>query len=968
MAIDMVKRPLGVGQFAWAMSKKEGKYKILIGPDALEATDDDLFFISDPADPTKIMPVGNPSEAIQDFITIKTGQYAVLHNPSETTSADFPNANYTSGKNEMKPLLRGRKRTVTAGHFPLWPGQSVEIRDVPVLSSNQYLMVKVESLNVDTSAPYYETTIKCAGITKAVVDETVGSEDGGDKLKIGDVTDTPPSGATEGEELAKKDDAASKADQPTEPVLKVGQNIIIPASLVPTYIIPSGLEEVAEEVVAAQVEDDAALSPADLVEKMITKGILKIENLGAFCEKARIGSEYTDKITEIYSTYRRDNDGRRALSRAIGNVASSTIYKMLAQVLLDKTSENKTTNSAVRQAVVLGPTEFCVLFDEDGKPRTHKGPGRVFPGPYDVFRTEGSRNRVYDAYHLRVDRGILMRIVADRISRQDLARQLPEGAAGFLEEKDFYGKGDEIFIEGFDAYLVPSSSIEVINPETRQPHIGNDHSEVYVYSIGVDQKSGVYVANVSTGNITLIKGEKKVPIDPRKSKHVKRRIPKDLWNLMIGKGEPHKMTNQAMVETPWAMNVMISNNEAVMVTSKDSRRVVVGPRMELLEYDEWLEVLTLSKGRPKNEDETISTCFLRVTGNRITDQFYIETSDFVKIKIDVVYGVEFVGTTDDERAQWFNDPNYVMLLCNNLRSRYKLAARKKTLKELYPIIPDFLRNTALGEKKAEEGKDSHRPGLRFEENNMLLKEVEVLNIYIPDDEISEALIEHNRTVIKGEMDIAIARASLETAKARNAIDIGISEIRIEKAERIKEVELKEAATAHEVEIKRNELAHAISELVALNQAAIAKINEQTVNDKAYFTRVRLNADSEAEIGRESARRLKIVEFRNALKEIQVALIQATSKADVERLQAIQAGMIEAIEGLGDKQLMTSLAEHLPQATGSLGLLLGKGGLDALTKMISGTPFASALNALQDDGKTVMATAEQIEKTAEETSA
>ncbi|MFZ2975954.1 MAG: hypothetical protein WA055_05005 [Candidatus Moraniibacteriota bacterium] len=981
MAIEIIKRPLGIGQFVWSMSKKDGKYKILIGPDPLEATDDDIFFISDSVDPKKIVPVGNPGEAIQDFITLKTNEYAVLHSPSETTSVEYPNANYSSGKNDMKPLLRGQKRTITSGHFPLWPGQSVEIRKVHGLSSNQYLMVVVESNTVDVNAPYYDITIKCAGIKKAVVDETVASEDS-EKIKIGVVKEAESlqSGTKEGETDSagspggkgnNETRSGGKESVPMDIVLKVGQKIIIPGSLTPTYIPPTGIEVVSEGENEETAEDDPLTFPQDFIEKMIDTGALKIENLKGFMEKAGLDVDYADEVTRYYTSFRRDNEGKKALNRAISGVVTNTgsrdIYSKLAKILAGKAKNSGKSDLAVRKAVVLGPTEFCVLFDEDGKPRTHKGPGRVFPGPYDIFRIEGSRNRIYDAYHLREDRGLLLRVVADKISRTDLIKQLPEGSAKSLEGKETYEKGDEIFIGGFDAYLVPSNSIEVINPETRQPHIGNDHSEVYVQSIGVDQKSGVYVASVATGNVKLEKGEKKLLLDPRKEKHIKRRIPREMWNLIIAKGEAHKATDQRMVETPWALSVIIPNNEAALVTGKDSRRVVVGPRTELLGYEEWLEVLTLSKGRPKLEESILETCFLRVTGNRITDQIELETSDFVRIKIDVCYGVEFEGKTQEEMAKWFNHINYVMLLCNNLRSRLKLAARKISLKNLYPDIPDFVRNTILGEKptRAEEGKETHRPGLKFDENNMLVNEVEVLSVTIPDSEIATAIVEQNRTIIKGEMEVATSKANLESAKAKDAIDEEISMIQIEKADRDKETGLKVAKSQHEVEKKKKELAHQINKLIQENQAAIDKAMETATNVKAELVRTRESDDAKAMIARDGEKHKKIIEFRTALKEIQIALIDAESNADVARLGAVQNGLIEALEGLGNKELATALAKNLPQATGSLGLLLGQGGLDAVLKMVKGTKLEGAINALKDSAKTIEKTSEQIGKAAGE---
>jgi hypothetical protein len=61
---DEVKRPLLAGQFVWAVSKKDGKYKPIIGPDPLEATDDDIFVIPDSEDPTKV-PIQNPNKLSQ---------------------------------------------------------------------------------------------------------------------------------------------------------------------------------------------------------------------------------------------------------------------------------------------------------------------------------------------------------------------------------------------------------------------------------------------------------------------------------------------------------------------------------------------------------------------------------------------------------------------------------------------------------------------------------------------------------------------------------------------------------------------------------------------------------------------------------------------------------------------------------------------------------------------------------------
>ena len=92
----------------------------------------------------------------------------------------------------------------------------------------------------------------------------------------------------------------------------------------------------------------------------------------------------------------------------------------------------------------------------------------------------------------------------------------------------------------------------------------------------MDQKSGVYVADVETGNVETVKGKTKLLLDPRKQKHVERIVPGYNWNLMIGHVEPHKkVRDSSSVTTPWAVSVRVPNNEAVLITSRDGRRPII---------------------------------------------------------------------------------------------------------------------------------------------------------------------------------------------------------------------------------------------------------------------------------------------------------------------------------------------------------------------------------------------------------
>jgi major vault protein len=986
------KKPLLPGQFAWAASKKDGKFSIRIGPDPLEVTDDDILMVPGQEDPTDLVPVDFPSQAIQRFCVLKPDEYAIIHNPTERYEDSFPNGSFAKGKNDMPALFFGAKRVVTSGNFPIWPNQWVEIRKAHHLSASQYLMVVVESLPIDEKAAYYGLTVACAKIKKAVVDETVGGGENpdpeGDKTAPGtkdkkDPKDSkaPPEKKSDGSEppgegkTTKKEEKAPKTD---EPLFVVGQRIIIPGNMTPTFIPPSGIEVVPEESAQTTTGDPVLgfTPPEEIIQRKISGGQLDLGELQNFTRRGFLSSSLFSSVKSSFSELRDDQSDDMAFFGAIKKELPPVTIKKLARYLIsgqpDPPSQPlETPPQVIREAVVPGPTQFCILIDADGTPQTYKGPGRVFPGPYDRFRMEGSQNGKYDAYHIRPDRGILLRVVAESVKADKLMKQIP----GCIDEKKIfeksvYTKGDEIFIGGFDAYLVPSNAIEVIDPETRKPHIGNDHSNVYVQSIGVDQKSGVYVANVDTGNVKLVQGEKKLLLDPRKEKHLKRRVPGKLWNLMIGRMEPHKMVRESeMVETPWAISVMIPNNEAVLVTSKDGRRVVEGPKTELLAYEEVLEILTLSKGQQKSDDNQLETCFLRVAGNRITDTIELETADFVKILLIVSYGVRFITSAEKKEAKagdkkeedklaWFNYKDYVMLLAANLRSRLKGAAHGRTITDLYPIVPNFVRDIILGAKP--EGEGAHRPGLKFDENNMLVEEVEVLSYRIPDTSVAMAMEETNEAIVTRQIVDAQKKAELASDQLRSQIDSARADLTIEAAQRERLVAVRQTEERAETDAKRVEVEHKLA-LIKQEQSALLQVERDKAADAAAeAARNRTATDERLRIAVDDERRAKLISFRTAFVALQKEYLQAEATADKTRLEAVQTGLIEALEGLGNKELATALANNLPKAGGTLGFLLGTGGMTMLKSMVKGTPFEKALNSLEASGDALEAEAGKTE--------
>jgi hypothetical protein len=90
-------------------------------------------------------------------------------------------------------------------------------------------VVQVEDEVIDPKAPYYQLVMQCAAIKGAVVDDTVAGE-------TSSLTASELSGADSANKEAEGQDCAVN--------IVVGQRIIIPGNMTPTFIPPSGIDVV----------------------------------------------------------------------------------------------------------------------------------------------------------------------------------------------------------------------------------------------------------------------------------------------------------------------------------------------------------------------------------------------------------------------------------------------------------------------------------------------------------------------------------------------------------------------------------------------------------------------------------------------------------------------------------------------------------------------------------------------------
>ena len=435
----------------------------------------------------------------------------------------------------------------------------------------------------------------------------------------------------------------------------------------------------------------------------------------------------------------------------------------------------------VRNAVTLERLEYCILKDEDGNKRYMHGPAVVFPEPTETF-VEQNGSIKYRAIELSEISGVYVKVIADYTDSNT---------------KQKHKTGEELFITGEDQMIY--------YPRPEHALISYDGNNVY-HAIAIPKGEGRYVMNRKTGDIKTVKGPAMFLPDPRNEVIVNRRLSRsecELWfpgNKEVLAHNLGSVGNEVSIDSLRATfdcalstsatnavcnainNASFENSTfdrksnftkprsitfdnkydgvvslnvwtgyAVDVVSKDgTRQVVRGPQTILLDYDQTLEALSFSTGKPKTTDNMISTVYLRYKNNKISDIINVETNDFVAVNVKVSYNVDFDEAHIDK---WFSVDNYVKLLCDKIRSDVKRGVKKYDIQEFYHNYSEIVRDLIFnnGESRA------------FDDNGMVLKDVDVLSIHV-DPEIKTMLEKNQRQMIQNMLSVQMTEANFERSK------------------------------------------------------------------------------------------------------------------------------------------------------------------------------------------------------------
>jgi len=909
------KIPVPRRSFLWSLNETSGEILLHVGPTEFTPSANDRIVRANERGGFEAAPM----EA-RPFVVARDGEYVVLSNPLiRDTSDDYANGAYLPGGNKEKELALGTTRMIPGPcAFPIWPGQSAEVRTAHKLGANHYLLVEVVG-SLDEKAPYYKLVMESAGLSSAVID----SGDAGER-----VTQPVPASAAVA----------------TAAVLVKGQRIVVQGRHTPLFIPPSGIEIVppVEEMEAQQAAKETDTEAIAALPQPLQQ------------ELARLIAQVRQGISSRqFSTLKNELRHRQDVAvgqRAVMLTALDVTYEERSAKSdarrrggsVDRRAPTAPMDPYARRAVLLNHKEYCVLFDADGNPRIVRGPARVFPGPHDTFMQRGSRRRVYDAYELAEHQALWIRIIAP-VSRERLGQHLPPGVE---IDRDQYEQGHEFIVKGRPSVFFPFIEAEVIHPGTHDPHVGNDHDGVVLEAIGIDQKSGIYVRDLRTGMVKMVRGETSYLVDPRSEEHVHRRVPREQWNLWIAHAEPHKaLAKEEAVTTPWAVSVTIPNNEACLITSRHGRRVEVGPKVVLLEYEETLAQMRLSKGPSKDGHATVVTSFLRVKGGRVADSFELESADFVKFRVRLGFAGHFEG----EGARWFEVEDPVKLLADTVRARLREVARGVGATRLLSEFPALARKALFAETAT----------LRFEENGMVIDHMDVLSVSIADGALADLFLGAQREAVKLELNDQQAARRLVSARHTDGVHAEENRLAREAARRQAETRIVEHEQSHAVAL-RNQV------LTSERRADDVSRTQDLLGRELEFELRAAKDRAEAEV----AQRLKAAEAEAealtkgyrveeahlvAVAAVEQQRVRTLAEADSLKLKAIQPELVAALHGAADSEVMKAAANNMNLVS----LLGGRAPSEILGQIVRGTPLARTVEGMRSRGP-----AEAVEATVE----
>ena len=620
----------------------------------------------------------------------------------------------------------------------------------------------------------------------------------------------------------------------------------------------------------------------------------------------------------------------------------------------------KENESYVREALTLERLEYCILLDEDGNKRFEKGPQVVFPEATEHFVTKdndtGKSTRKLKAIELNDQMGVYVKVTADYIDDKDAKHTAGEELFITGMEQRFYYPRAEHALIGYDdpksnfkreryygitiptgeaRYVLDKKEGKIKLVEGPQIFLPDPRNEVIVRRV-LDDKTVNLWFPTSVDALAFNQTLRSLNEDPSSNYLAENTVIAAAAD--IGRSMNRGLTRSKAFSEPAAASgyegdrlsrgtkftpppmitlgskydgvpsISVWTGYAVQVVDKSgNRRVEVGPTTILLNYDETLEMLELSTGKPKTTDILHRDVYLRVDNNLVSDVIRVESGDMVNVDVKVSYRVNFLREHQDK---WFSVENYVKYLCDHMRSLLKGELKKHGVTAIMKDSATLIRDVVLGKKVGEEAR--HR---FFPENGMDVYDVEVLSVKIAETHNGIATLLSNSTTKAVELAITLAadEQNLVNTRRKKEIDMEIAKLTTEVA--VYKQELAMEVTKADAEAAMAKIEAEVTAEVKKLDAEVQQQEQQNAIATAEFTRIKTTSDYEMTMEKE-----RVGNFE-------------------KKLAAVTPNLIQAMQTLGE----TETVNRLTAAVAPLAIIEQTSTSDVLNRLFKGGPLESVLS-------------------------
>lgn len=220
-----------------------------------------------------------------------------------------------------------------------------------------------------------------------------------------------------------------------------------------------------------------------------------------------------------------------------------------------------------------------------------------------------------------------------------------------------------------------------------------------------------------------------------------------------------------------AVTITIEHNEAIHIYKEkdNSSRVVLGPNVVMLEYDEHVTVNILSGKTPK-EEGVIKTLKIRLGPDFMSDIFKVETSNSAKLKVAISCNWHFKIDKDDQESlkKIFNVRDFVGDTCRELKSKIVAEVASRTLDEFHKNSAKIIRTAIFGVKDGKVNDEYFFPA-----NNLCITNCDIKSVESLDKESQQSLREIVNMAIQITTDMSEANAKAQAAKEQQEAEAQI---------------------------------------------------------------------------------------------------------------------------------------------------------------------------------------------------